>query len=378
MYKIKLQRDLLSIYVALFISSLGFGIVIPLIPLLVEKTGANSFDIGLIATTMAVSFTFSSIPIGRAIDKIGSRLIITLGLILYGSTMLVLPMLTDLKSFFILRVIEGIGSAAIWIGVETYINLISNKNERSKNMGYYGMSVGLGLFGGPMVGMSFSQQHLFIPFLFVMIACLISAMVVHITLNNHISSSNPLKLHFSKQLSILRIPLASSFTYGFAEASLVALFPIYLQSMDIEGLSMGILISLFMIGGLLAQVPFGMLADSVGKKPILLFTGFVSFILLSFFQSIGEHLGLEASALFTGFFMSAIYPVSLSMIGDLVSEKDQGLSNATFTSLFGFGSITGPIITGITMSYMGNYSLLSILGIVFSIYTLIILFLIID
>ena len=162
----KIQKDLYPIYISIAVVSLGIGIVMPLIPLIIRESGASTFMVGLAATLMGLSFAISSFPIGKRIDNAGSKKIIISGLVIYGLSLLALPHFNNIIAFCVIRMIEGIGWAAVWMGAETLINQISVPENRARNMGYYGLAVAIGMAGGPIMGMYLSHTSIFLPFYF--------------------------------------------------------------------------------------------------------------------------------------------------------------------------------------------------------------------
>ena len=147
----------LVIFLTVFIDLVGFGIVLPLLPIYSKNLGASGFAIGAImAAYSAMQFLFAPLW-GRLSDRIGRRPVllvsiagsaISYGIFAYGST---LAGNAGLIVLLISRILAGIGGANISVA-QAYIADITPPEGRSKAMGLIGMAFGLGFIFGPAIG----------------------------------------------------------------------------------------------------------------------------------------------------------------------------------------------------------------------------------
>jgi len=148
------KPSILIIFLTVFIDLIGFGIVLPLLPIFAKNFNANGFTIGaLIASYSVMQFIFAPIW-GRLSDRFGRRpilLISTAGAAISYSIFAVgsgMPGQTGLMVLFISRIFAGIAGANVTVA-QAYIADISAPEERSKRMGLIGMAFGLGFIFGP-------------------------------------------------------------------------------------------------------------------------------------------------------------------------------------------------------------------------------------
>lgn len=151
------KPSLLVIFLTVFIDLVGFGIVLPLLPIYSDTFGASGLMVGVImASFSAMQFLFAPIW-GRLSDRIGRRpvlLVSTAGAAIsyavfgYGST---LAGTTALTVLLLSRVVAGICGANITVA-QAYIADITPPEQRSKRMGLIGMAFGLGFVFGPAIG----------------------------------------------------------------------------------------------------------------------------------------------------------------------------------------------------------------------------------
>jgi len=152
------KPSLLIIWLTVFIDLIGFGIVVPLVPLFSRHFGAHGLVIGvIIASFSAMQFLFAPIW-GRLSDRIGRRpvlLISTLGAagsyVLFAFGCGLENHTAALWLMILSRSLAGICGGNITVA-QAYIADITPAADRSKKMGLIGMAFGLGFIFGPLIG----------------------------------------------------------------------------------------------------------------------------------------------------------------------------------------------------------------------------------
>jgi MFS family permease len=151
------KPSLLVVFLTVFIDLVGFGIVLPLLPVYSENFGASGWVVGgIMASFSLMQFLFAP-AWGRLSDRIGRRpvlLVSTLGAAIsyavfgYGSG---LGGQTGLIILLLSRIVAGICGANITVA-QAYIADVTPPDQRSKKMGLIGMAFGLGFIFGPILG----------------------------------------------------------------------------------------------------------------------------------------------------------------------------------------------------------------------------------
>jgi MFS family permease len=86
-----------------------------------------------------------------------------------------------------------------------------------------------------------------------------------------------------------------------------------------------------------------------------------------------NYIAIVALTFGIGIVAGGVYPIALSMIGDLVPPDRMGTANATFSFLYGVGSILGPVVTGWVIRILGMQYLfypMTIAAVIFVLITL--------
>lgn len=157
------------IFVTLLIDCIGLGIIIPIMPgLIQELTGeglsAASVYGGLLTFSYAIfQFLFAPV-IGALSDKYGRRPLLLASIFGLGVDYIFLAFAPTIAWLFVGRIIAGILGAS-FTTVMAYIADVSIPEKRSQNFGLVGVAFGLGFIVGPVIGGIFSQWGIRVPFL---------------------------------------------------------------------------------------------------------------------------------------------------------------------------------------------------------------------
>jgi MFS transporter, DHA1 family, tetracycline resistance protein len=149
------KPSLLVVFLTVFIDLIGFGIVVPLVPVYSRHYGAGGFVIGaIIASFSAMQFFFSPVW-GRLSDRHGRRPILlistagaALSYVLFAVGSGIENNTLALWALLVSRIFAGACGGNITVA-QAYIADITPPENRSKRMGLIGMAFGLGFIFGP-------------------------------------------------------------------------------------------------------------------------------------------------------------------------------------------------------------------------------------
>ncbi len=148
------KTSLLIIFLTVFIDLVGFGIVLPMLPLYSKEFGASGLAAGgIVASYSLMQFIFSPIW-GRLSDRVGRRPVLLVSTAGACISYFVFAIGCVEKSVLLLlasRLAAGVCGANLSVA-SAYIADISPPEDRSKRMGLIGMAFGLGFIFGPVLG----------------------------------------------------------------------------------------------------------------------------------------------------------------------------------------------------------------------------------
>ncbi|MCE3076130.1 TCR/Tet family MFS transporter [Chryseobacterium gwangjuense] len=166
------------IFITLLIDITGWGIIIPVIPKLIEElihgniSEAAKYGGWLSFAYAFTQFIFSPV-IGNLSDKFGRRPIILISLFGFAIDYIFLALAPTIWLLFVGRVIAGITGASITTA-SAYIADISTNEDRAKNFGLIGAAFGLGFIIGPVLGGVLGHYGARVPFYAAAVLCLIN------------------------------------------------------------------------------------------------------------------------------------------------------------------------------------------------------------
>ncbi|MEG2335263.1 MFS transporter, partial [Chryseobacterium sp.] len=178
MEKSKKSAAIGFIFVTLLIDVIGLGIIIPVIPKLIEElihggiTEAAKYGGWLAFAYAFTQFIFSPV-IGNLSDKYGRRPIILISLLGFAVDYIFLALAPNIWLLFLGRVIAGITGAS-FTTASAYIADISTDEDRAKNFGLIGAAFGLGFIVGPLLGGVLGHFGARVPFYAAAVLCLIN------------------------------------------------------------------------------------------------------------------------------------------------------------------------------------------------------------
>jgi MFS transporter, DHA1 family, tetracycline resistance protein len=151
------KSPLFVLFITIFLDMLGFGIIIPILPIFTKELGAQDYQIGLIAMIYPIMNFFFAPMWGTLSDRHGRRPIILISVFITGIAYLVFAQVSGLIILFFSRMLSGIGSANISVA-QAYIADVTTPHERTKTLGFLGAAFGIGFISGPTMGGFMLQQ----------------------------------------------------------------------------------------------------------------------------------------------------------------------------------------------------------------------------
>ncbi len=139
------------LFLTVLVDLIGFGIVLPLLPLYAERFGGSGTEIGILVLAYSGVQFFMAPFWGGMSDRFGRRPILILGLVGSAFAYLVFAYADSLLLLLLSRMLGGVGGSTIPVA-EAYISDITPPERRAGNIGLIGAAFGLGFTIGPALG----------------------------------------------------------------------------------------------------------------------------------------------------------------------------------------------------------------------------------
>lgn len=158
------NKPLTVLFLTVFLDLVGFGIVIPLLPLYAERFGASPMAVvWLVAIYSLMQFVFAPWW-GQLSDRVGRRPVLLLGLFGSAFSYLLFGLAGSLAVLFIARALAGFMGANIGVA-QAYVADVTAPEDRARGMGMIGAAFGLGFIFGPAIGGGLAYFGPSVPFL---------------------------------------------------------------------------------------------------------------------------------------------------------------------------------------------------------------------
>lgn len=225
------RTALAVLFATVFIDLLGFGIVIPFVPLYAQRLHVSASGVGLILSSYSLMQLFCAPLLGRLSDHYGRRPIIMLGLLGSSISYVIYGFAASFALLLISRAVHGACAGTV-ATAQAYVADTTTESERAHGMGIIGAAFGLGFVLGPALGGLLGHSDLRVPAFFAAILTLANLIFAAFSLPESHEPAGCTRLTLAAALAPLaKLPgqltghrLSRLFTIAFLAASAMAAF----------------------------------------------------------------------------------------------------------------------------------------------------------
>jgi MFS family permease len=139
------------IFFTVLVDLIGFGIVLPILPMYAQRFGAQGIGYGALVFVFSAMQFLATALLGRLSDRIGRRPILLTTMVFNAAGYVLFALAPSYAVLFVARVISGFASGNI-SAAQAYVADITSPAERARGMGTIGAAFGIGFVVGPMIG----------------------------------------------------------------------------------------------------------------------------------------------------------------------------------------------------------------------------------
>ena len=371
-----LPRETFVLALVAFCVALGFGIVVPAVPLFALEFGVGTTAAGAVVSAFALMRLVSGLAGGRLVDRVGERAALLAGLGVVAVSSLMAGLAVSYPQLLVLRGVGGIGSAVFTIAATSLLLRVAAAAQRGQTQSVYRGGFLLGGIIGPVFGGAVLGISLRAPF-FLYAATLVLAAVVAATMlpkpppaevavpavapgageddglpTAPAQDGGALATRTTLQSALAspayRAALAGNFAVGFSVLGVRSTVVPLLVVQQLE-LSAGWIGGAFALAALVQAVlllPAGKAVDQVGRRPTLVGGGLLTAASLAALAvADGPVTLLLAMGVFgAGAALLGVAPAAI--VGDVVEGKG-GRAVAVWQMASDLGSVLGPVIAGL-------------------------------
>ena len=364
--KLLLQyTQLFPLCFAVFVSMLGFGLVMPLLPIYARSFGATGIQLGFLTASFAITRAITTYPGGWFADKMGRKKPIVMGLLMYSVVMALYGFTEDVNQLIFLRALQGVASGIVWPIISTMVVDMVNPKDRSKALGFYEMMWFLGMIIGPGLGGILADAFtVAVPFFVCGALAFLSMLLVALTVQETATiikeeKSSAISRTASSEDSVKGMkkwtlyPIVflglciTRFIIAFSNSLIQPVLSVYANEvLGIPTAEVGILFTARGIIMLFATLPMGTVADSVGRKSTLILGKVVNAFATFLIIFSGGFWPLLFLMMLRGFGRAAINPSLTAIFSNVVSVSKRGRAMGIFNAFQNVGLVVGSSIGG--------------------------------
>jgi len=176
------------VFLIVFIDLVGFGIVIPILPLYAETFGPSPVVFGLLMASYSAMQLLAAPILGRISDQVGRRPVLLVSLVGTAVGYVMFAFAGSLTVLFASRILDGISGGNISTA-QAVIADITKPEERAKGMGIVGAAFGLGFILGPGIAALLVDVAHWLPGVAAAIASIIAFLLVLFVLPETVDES---------------------------------------------------------------------------------------------------------------------------------------------------------------------------------------------
>jgi len=372
------RSPLVIIFITIFIDLVGFGIVIPVLPLYAQRFNASETTVGvLLAIYSAMQFVFAPI-LGKLSDRVGRRPVLLLSLIGTSAGFLLMGLAPQIPGgialfglspvlvwLFLARIIDGISGGNISTA-QAYIADITPPEHRSRGMGLIGAAFGLGFVFGPLLAGVLSLVSPNAPFFFAAVMSAANATALYFFLPESLSHEHRAAARKAAVVEIFRESGSWQLgavlsTYFFATVSFAimtttyALFAAHRFKFNESSVAY-LFVYVGVIGAVVQGGLIGRLVGLFGDKPLSVAGASLLAASLFYFPLSGSVAALILATTGLAIGNSLMTPTLNGLASKSVNASLQGRVLGVLTSVASLARIIGPVLGGWLLDRDGDGS----------------------
>lgn len=346
-------RNFIQLTIAMLLLFVGFYLLIPTLPLFIKKLGGTEAEIGFVIGIFTLSAVVIRPIIGTLLDRYGRRPFVLAGIFFFAVVTYLYDWTAGIIALVLLRIIYGVFWAVSTTSMGATIADIIPASRRGEGMGWYGLSMTIGMAIGPMLGLWVVQQKsfhdLFLLSTVLAAGAFVLALLTRVPFQPQVHTGG-FQILEKSSLPIAAVIFFLTITYG----GITSFLPLFTESI---GVNAGTFFLVYAITLTVIRPLSGRLSDRRGEAFVII-PGIVLAVLALFILAFSQSLtGVIATAILYGIGFGSAHPSLQAATIRLAAPERRGIATATFYTAFDLGIGLGSILLG-WVSQLAGYQVL--------------------
>ncbi|MFT2815342.1 MFS transporter [Leifsonia sp. A12D58] len=382
--KPRLPRDVYVLGVISFFVMVGFGVVIPVLPVYVRSFNVGNFEIGAVVSAFALMRLIASPFCGRLIDLMGERLVLAVGIGIVAVSSGLVGIAGSYPQLLLLRGVGGIGSAMFTVAAMTMLLGSTSPALRARAIGVYQGGFLLGGMAGPAIGGLLAAISLTAPFFFyagtLAVAGIIGLILLRPRTIRHDASAAaadvvaPIPFRMVLTDRRYRAACVANFAQGWTSFGVrSALIPVLIvEVLNGPTAWTGLAFAVAAVAQTIALAPAARFIDTVGRKPAIIGSFAAAAIIIAAVPFAPNIVVLTVLLCLYGVAAAFMGTAPAAVVGDAAGSRS-ARAVAVFSMCADIGAIIGPLVAGLladTFSYGAAFGVGAVLFLAAAVYAL--------
>ncbi|AKH41502.1 MFS family permease [Altererythrobacter atlanticus] len=341
-----------SLLVAILLMMTGAGYLATLITLRLQDSGAGALMIALVTTAYFGGLTIGSLRAPRIINRVGHIRAFSAFVSLFSATALIYTLVDEPVFWVLLRFIDGLSVAAVFICLESWLNERAEDRTRGTVLSAYMIALYLGQAAGQQL-LNLSPGAPALPFLIASIPISLAVIPIALTRLTGPTVQEHLPISLRRLYHVSPLGSVGAVASGVMLGSFYGLGAAYGRRLGMSVSDTAAFMSVVIVGGVALQWPLGLLSDRFDRRRVIVATAagcVVATLLLGFFT---EHaIVYPIGALFGGLSF-ALYPLSVAHTNDHLDAAGRLSASGGLILIYSVGAACGPLVAGVAMEAVG-------------------------
>ena len=315
--------------------------------------GYSAASAGIILTGYYAGFLSGALLIPRRIKSVGHVRMFAALASIASISILLHSIHVSFFGWFLMRFISGMCFVGMYTVAESWINDLSENNNRGKALSIY-MMVSM---AGSAVGQLFlniANPETASLFMLVSILISISLVPILIVVSKQPDFSVTEFLNIKQLYEASPLGVIAAMMTGLAHGTLWGIGTIYGLKSGLSIEQVSIFMFTFIIGGALNQYLIGYLSDTYDRRTIIVIVAFLAGIFSILALIFGNTFSVLVAITFIfGGLTVPLYALSIAHTNDFLSKREMVAASSGLQLAGGIGLTLGPVIGGIAIDVIG-------------------------
>lgn len=170
--------------------------------------------------------------------------------------------------WFVMRFLTGFAISAIYVIVESWLNTMADNKNRGTLLSIYLVLIYGGLVAGQLI-LGLTDPAEFAAFAIVALLMNLALIPILISVTVEPTTTTPRKVPISSLLKIVPLGMVNAFIMQACYSMFYGIGPMYATYIGLNVSQVSLFMASFILGGMLAQAPIGMLSDRIDRRYVL-------------------------------------------------------------------------------------------------------------